>query len=48
MYPRILCELVADTLGSVEHTSGIIAIAEQHWLRERASVLHYTTIPCLS
>jgi hypothetical protein len=47
MYPRIPCELVADTLGSVEHTSGIIVIAGQHWLRERASVLRYTNIPCL-
>jgi hypothetical protein len=28
MYPWILCELVADSLGSAEHTLGITAIEE--------------------
>ena len=47
MYPRIPWEVVADPLGSVEHTLGIIAFAEQHWLRERASVLRHTHIPSI-
>jgi hypothetical protein len=47
MYPRIRRELVADPLGSMGHTLGIISFAGQHWLRERASVLRYSHVPCL-
>jgi hypothetical protein len=47
MYPRILWELVADRLGSVKHTLCVIAFEGHHWVRERASVLRYSYIPCL-
>jgi hypothetical protein len=47
MYTRIPWELVADPLGSVEHTLDVTAFAGQHWLGEPASVLCYTYNPCL-
>ena len=43
---RIACWIPKATLTHLEYVL-VIALPQQHWLYERASVLRYTYIDCL-